>query len=143
MPSAPLAPGGARRRAQALERRENRACTARTRAPKAHAHARIGAALAHLSCAPGRLREMLAEGASMGAGQSPGSGGGEATKLTSSLRPPNEATIRLSVSDQERETLSRLRATLPPLEPISCEMPVLREPAPARETPPTIVLPAT
>jgi two-component system cell cycle response regulator len=101
---------------------------------------------------------MLAEGASMGAGQSPGSSGGEAKKLTSSLRPPSEATIRLSASEQERETLSRLRATLPPLEPVSGEMPVLREPAQvgsegvlsceparerARETPHTIVLPST
>jgi two-component system cell cycle response regulator len=80
----------------------------------------------------------------MGAGQSPGNGAGAQTrKLSASIRTPTEATIRLPVSDQERETLARLRATLPPLEPISGEVAVLPEPRAPRETPHTIVLPST
>jgi diguanylate cyclase (GGDEF)-like protein len=59
----------------------------------------------------------------------------------SSLRPPSEATIRLTRSARDRQTLAKLQASLPPLEPITEEITILR-PAPAsRETPHTIVLP--
>ena len=69
--------------------------------------------------------------------------GAEGQKLpTSALRPPSEATIRLSRSSRERTTLSNLRAALPPLEPITEELAILRSP-PSRDTPHTIVLPTT
>lgn len=85
---------------------------------------------------------MLVTGGSMGAGEAPRNVG-EPRKTTSTLRPPSGATIHLSGSDRERETLSRMRATLPPLEPVSGEMLVIREGPPPRETPHTVVIPAT
>ena len=79
----------------------------------------------------------------MGARESPGNRIDDPPKKLVSSARPSDATIRLGVSDRERETLARLRATLPPMEPISSEMPVLRASHPPRETPHTVVLPTT
>ncbi len=75
-----------------------------------------------------------------------GERGGQKTPI-SSLRP-HPPTIRLSPSERDRVTLANLRATLPPLEPITGEVPTLERaatptPAAAHETPHTIVLPTT
>ncbi len=76
-------------------------------------------------------------------GEWPGMGSENPKRPVSSLRPQSEATIRLSRSDRDRATLAKLQASLPPLEPITAQVPVLR-PAPApRATPHTIVLPTT
>jgi two-component system cell cycle response regulator len=80
----------------------------------------------------------------MDRGEVPGERGEGPKSPVSSLRPhpPSEATIRLSRSDRERTTLAKMQATLPPLDPVTAELPVL-QPSPASRTPHTIVLPTT
>jgi two-component system cell cycle response regulator len=74
-------------------------------------------------------------------GESQNDGEDPSNKLVSSVRPRSEAAIRLSQNDRERVTLTRLQASLPPLEPIREDPLALL--GSSRETPHAIVLPTT
>jgi two-component system, cell cycle response regulator len=75
--------------------------------------------------------------------ESPGRERDRQKERISSVRPHGGASIGFSRPDRDRVTLAKLQATLPPLEPITAEMTVLREAPTARDTPHTVVLPMT